>query len=136
MFPSNSVANNNILPGTWSFKCKRKPDWKTSKFKTSYCVTEDFHKRLSPKPLNSYYSAVQFSTVRLMLILICILSLQSYSMEFTNPFAQASIPSGNPVFIELHEISRLMRDNVILFSDQIKYFTINLNPHAYGTKFF
>ena len=35
-----------------------------------------------------------------MLILQCILGLQSQSIEFTNAFAQADIPSGEPVFIE------------------------------------
>ena len=28
-----SVDDNNVLPGTWSFKCKRKPDWTIRKFK-------------------------------------------------------------------------------------------------------
>ena len=28
-----SVADHNVLPGTWSFKCKRKPDWTIRKFK-------------------------------------------------------------------------------------------------------
>ena len=36
-----------------------------------------------------------------MLILQCILGLQSQSIDFTNSFAQADIPSGYPVFIEL-----------------------------------
>ena len=36
-----------------------------------------------------------------MLILQCILGLQSQSIDFTNAFAQAYIPSGEPVFIEL-----------------------------------
>ena len=31
----------------------------------------------------------------------CILGLQSQSIDFTNAFAQADIPSGEPVFIEL-----------------------------------
>ena len=39
--------------------------------------------------------------MRLMLILQCILGLQSQSIDFTNAFAQADIPSGEPVFIEL-----------------------------------
>ena len=33
-----SVADHNVLPGTWSFKCKRKPDWTIRKFKAQYCV--------------------------------------------------------------------------------------------------
>ena len=36
-----------------------------------------------------------------MLILQCILGLQSQIIDFTNDFSQGDIPSGNPVFIEL-----------------------------------
>ena len=36
-----------------------------------------------------------------MFILQCILGLQSQSIDFTNNFAQADIPSGEPVFIEI-----------------------------------
>ena len=28
-----SVADRDVIPGTWSFKCKSKPDWTISKFK-------------------------------------------------------------------------------------------------------
>ena len=83
------------------FKCKRKPDWTTRKFKARYCVGGDFHKRLSPKPLNLYSPVVQCSTVKLMLILQCNLGLQSQIIDFTNDFDQADIPSGEPLFIEL-----------------------------------
>ena len=33
IFSRKSVADHNMLPGTWSFKCKRKPDWTIRKFK-------------------------------------------------------------------------------------------------------
>ena len=36
-----------------------------------------------------------------MLILQCIIDIQSQSIDFTNEFDQADIPSGDPVFIEL-----------------------------------
>ena len=80
---------------------RKKPDWTIRKFKARYCVRGDIQKRLSPKPLNSYSPVVQWATVRLMLILQCILGLQSQSIDFTNSFAQADIPSGEPFFIEL-----------------------------------
>ena len=70
-----SVAYHNMLPGTWSLKCKRKPDLKISKFKARYCVRGDIQKILSPKPLNSYSPVVQWATVRLMLIFQCFLGL-------------------------------------------------------------
>ena len=37
----------------------------------------------------------------LMLILQCILGLQSQIIDFKNAFSQAYIPSGEPVFVEL-----------------------------------
>ena len=78
-----------------------KPDWEIRKFKAQYCVRGDIQKRLSPKPLGSYSTVVQWATVRLMLILQYILGLQSQSIDFTNAFAQADIPSEDPVFIEI-----------------------------------
>ena len=100
-FLRKSIADPNVLPGAWSFKCDRKPDWTIRKFKARYCVRGDIQKRLSPKPLNSYYTVLQWATVRLMLILQCIIGFQSQIIDFTNAFAQADIPSGEPVFTEL-----------------------------------
>ena len=51
--------------------------------------------------MNSYSPVVQWGTVRFMLILQCILGLKSQSIDLTDAFAQADIPSGEPVFIEL-----------------------------------
>ena len=99
-FSRNSVADHNALPETWSFKCKRKTDWTIRKFKARYCVRGYIHKILSPKPLNSYSPVVQWSTVRLISILLCILGLQNQSIDFTNAFAQADIPSEEPVLIK------------------------------------
>ena len=98
---SKSVADHNVLPETWSFKCKIKPDWKIRKLKARYFVGKDTKKILSPKLLNSYSPVLQWATVSLMLILQFILGLQSQSIKFTNSFAQADIPSGGPVFVEL-----------------------------------
>ena len=81
--------------------CKRKPDWTIRKFKARYCVRGGFQKRLSPESLDLYYPLVQWVIVILMLILQCILGFQSQSIDFTNAFAQADIPSGEPVLIEI-----------------------------------
>ena len=54
-----SVDDHNVLPVTWYFKFKSKPDWTVRKFKAQYCVRGDIQKRLSPKPLNSYFPVVQ-----------------------------------------------------------------------------
>ena len=47
-----SAADNNMLPGTWYFKYKRKPDWAIRKFKARYFVGGDIQNILFPKPLN------------------------------------------------------------------------------------
>ena len=57
-----SVDDHNVLPGTWSFKCKRKSDWTNRKFKARYYVRGDIQKRLSPKPLNSSYPVAHWTT--------------------------------------------------------------------------
>ena len=90
-----------MIPGAWSFKCKSKPDWDTRKFKAGHFVRGGVQKRLSPEPLNSYYSMFQWATVSLAFILQCIKGLQSQIIDFPNAFAYAGIPSGEPVFIEL-----------------------------------
>ena len=70
-----SVADQNVIPGKFPLKYKRKTDWTIRKFKAQYCVRGDIQKRLSPKLLNSYYPVVQWATVTLMLILQFILGL-------------------------------------------------------------
>ena len=114
---SKSVADHNMLPGTWSLKCKRKYDQTIRKFKARYFVRGDIQKILSHKPLNSYYPMVQRATVMLMLILQYIIGLQSQSIDFTDAFDQADIPSGEKILIELPGISRVMEDKMMLFSN-------------------
>ena len=90
---SQCASRNMVL------KCKSKPDWTISKFKAQYFVRRDFQKRLSPEPLNSYSPLLQWATVRLMLILQCIIGLQSQIIDFTNACSWADIPSGETVFV-------------------------------------
>ena len=100
-FSRKSVADNNMIPGTFYFKWKRKPDWTISKSKSKYSVRGNVQKRLSHKPLNLYSTVVQWDTVRLILILHCILGFQIQSIDFTKLFSQVDIPSREPLFIEL-----------------------------------
>ena len=58
-FSRKLVVDHNVIPGTWSFKCKRKPDSTISKSKAQYFVIGVAHNRLSPEPLNLYSPVVQ-----------------------------------------------------------------------------
>ena len=82
-------------------KFKSKPDWTIRKFKARYCVRGDIQNILSHEPLNLYCTVVRCSTVRLMLILQCIIGLHGQIINFTNAFSQEDILSGDPVFVEL-----------------------------------
>ena len=107
-----SIADQNVLLGTCSLKCKKKPDWTIRKFKAKYFVRGEVQRRLSTEPLNSYSTVVQWATVRLMLILQCILDLQSQSIDFANAFALENTPSGDPIFIE---ITRDLKSDVVQY---------------------
>ena len=50
--PSKSVADHNVILGTWSLKYNSNPDWTISKLEAQYCTREDVHKRLPTEPLN------------------------------------------------------------------------------------
>ena len=65
--------------------------------------------RLSPEPLDTYYTVVPWGAVSLLLVLYCILGLYSQIIDFINSFARANIPTGGEVFIE---ISRYFKRNV------------------------
>ena len=94
----------------------------------------DAQKRLSPKPLNSYSPVVQRATVRLMFILHCILGLQIQSIDFTNAFAQAYIPSEEPLLIEL---PRYFKSDVGQYDVVLKLkksYMFRIKTHACGTK--
>ena len=69
-----------------------------------------------------------------MLILQCVLGLQSQSIDFTNDFSQADIQSGEPVFIELPRdfMSHVGQHDVVLILN--KTYMVNPKPHAYGMK--
>ena len=94
IIPREPLDDQNVFPGTWSFKCKRKPDWTIRKFNAQYYVRGDVQNRLTTKPLNSYDPVFYWETVKLMLILQCFIGLKSQSIDFKSAFAKADIPSG------------------------------------------
>ena len=60
------------------------------------------HKKLYPGPMNSYSPVVHCSTVKLVLIIQCILRLHSQIIDFKNAFSHTYIPSGGgAVFVEI-----------------------------------
>ena len=90
-----SDAQSRILPGTWHFKIKRRPDGTIKKYKARYCVRGD----LQEVNEETFAPVVAFSTVRIFLVLSLLLRWQTCTVDFSNAFVQADLDS--PVWIHL-----------------------------------
>ena len=90
-----SLATSRILPGTWTFKLKRKPDGSIKKYKARYCVRGD----LQDTREETHAPVCNFSSVRIFLVLSLLLGWITCNIDFTNAFVQAVLSS--PVWIHL-----------------------------------
>ena len=72
LVPRSSIRDSSVIPGTWAFRCKRRPDGSFRKFKARYCVRGDIEKRQATEVADTYSPVVQWGTVRLMLVLTAI----------------------------------------------------------------
>ncbi len=89
-----------VFPSTWAFKLKRFPDGSAKKFKGCFCACGD--KQIQGIDFFETYSPeVQWTTIRLMLILECVLGLVSKQGDVTCAFLHAILPNGECVYIEM-----------------------------------
>ena len=57
-------GNHKVIPGTWAFRIKRKPDGSLNKFKARFCVRGDIQKKTNSLLEDEPYSPViSWSTV-------------------------------------------------------------------------
>jgi len=91
----------HIIPGTWSFKKKRFPDGTFRKYKARWCKRGDIERRKAGPSIDTYSPVVNWSSVRIMLLLGLICGLKTKQVDYTNAFAQADLPS--PAYMELPE---------------------------------
>ena len=90
--PRRQAGNEQVVPGTWAFKAKRRPDGSFRKFKARFCCRGDLQKvKAGGESLNTYAPVVSWITVRLMLIFALILNLKTRQIDFSNAFAQADL---------------------------------------------
>jgi hypothetical protein len=90
----------NVLPSTWVFKLKRFPDGSAKKFKGCFCALGD--KQIQGIDFFETYSpVVQWTTIRLMLILECVLGLVSKQGDVTCAFLHAILPNRKCVYIKM-----------------------------------
>ena len=97
------AKGHKVIKSTWAFRQKRTPDGKPTKKKARFCVRGDHQTRLAQQggmdPFETYSPVVQWSTVRLLLILSIVHGLQTRQVDYVNAFAQADLTKD--VFIDL-----------------------------------
>jgi hypothetical protein len=94
---------HKIIKSTWAFRQKRSPDGTPTKKKARFCVRGDHQNKLASEggldPFESFSPVVQWSSVRLMLILSIVHGLETRQVDYVNAFAQADLNKN--VFVEL-----------------------------------
>ena len=80
----------NVLPSTWTFKCKQYPDGRICKFKGCFCAHGDRQVE-NVDYFEMFAPVVNWTTVRLLLILSIILNLATKQVDYTAAFVHAPI---------------------------------------------
>ena len=91
------VSGYNILDSTWALKRKRYPDYSIKKLKARMCVRGD-QQIEEVDFFDTFAPVVQWSTVRILLVISLYLGMKSRQVDYTNAFVQAPIET--EVYIE------------------------------------
>ena len=90
----------NVIDSTWAFKIKRYPSGLIKKFKARFCARGD-QQLEGVDFFETYAPVVQWTTVRLMLILEVLLDLKSKQGDVTAAFLHAEIPEGQNIYVQM-----------------------------------
>ncbi len=89
----------NVLPSTWAFKVKRYPDGSVKMFKARFCARGD-RQLEGVDYFETWAPVVQWSTIRMVLIIAWKLGFKSAQCDITAAFIHALLPKDEEVFIE------------------------------------
>ena len=89
--------DTQVIPLTWIFKIKRRPNGDFYRFKARLCYRGD----LDLNPLPSYSPVVRWTTIRSVLAFALNNDLVTKQIDFSNAFVQASLPSDMNKYTEV-----------------------------------
>ena len=96
----DNVEGMNIIDSIWAFKLKRYPDGASTKFKAWFCTRGD--RQLEGIDFfETYALVVQWTTVRLLLILEVLLQLKSKQGNITAAFLHSELDENEKVYVEM-----------------------------------
>lgn len=90
----------NVIDSIWAFKLKRYPDGTAKKFKARFCARGD-QQLEGIDFFETYAPVVQWTTVRLLLILEVLLQLKSKQGDVTAAFLHADLDEREKVYVEM-----------------------------------
>ena len=90
----------NVIDSIWAFKLKRFPDGLIKKFKARFCARGD-QQLEGIDFFETYAPVVQWTTVRMMLILEILLNLKSKQGDVTAAFLHAELGEDEKVYVEM-----------------------------------
>jgi len=90
------AAGKQILPGTWTFKRKRRPNGDVKKYKSRWCARGDLE---DTSDMETYAPVVSWSTVRLLLYFVLQFGLKTKCADFSQAFVQATLE--DPIYMHL-----------------------------------
>jgi hypothetical protein len=79
------LPHMNILPSKWTFKIERYPDDTLKKFKACFCARDD-HQKKGIDFFETWAPVVQWSTIRIVMVLAATLGLHSVQCDITAAF--------------------------------------------------
>ena len=90
----------NVIDSIWAFKIKRYPDGTAKKFKARFCARGD-QQLEGIDFFETYAPVVQWTTVRLLLILEVLLQLKSKQGDVTAAFLHAELDEKEKIYVEM-----------------------------------
>ncbi len=93
------LPSMNVLPSTWAFKIKRYPDGSLKKFKARFCARGD-RQLEGVDYFETWAPVVQWTTIRIVLILAVKLGFCSAQCNITAAFVHALLPGDELVYVE------------------------------------
>lgn len=90
--------NMKVLKGTWAFRLKRTPDGVAYRHRSRFCVRGD-QQEYGVNYFETFAPVVQWSTIRLLLILILTNKWTTRVIDYTNAFPQANIDTD--IYVEM-----------------------------------
>ncbi len=102
----------NVLPSTWAFKVKRYPDGSVKKLKARFCARGD-RQLEGVDYFETWAPVVQWSTIRIVLILAVKLGFTSAQCDITAAFIHALLPDDEIVYIDQPRGFRAKHNHVL-----------------------